>query len=268
MPVPVTALEESIFGVGPYDDFAAEVGRFVWKLARPHWLRNEGHLIEVEAKLGILCPRRADAGQRMYFPIGTEAPLLDTDATRFVTNMSANQHKAFNGLLNERVMETNEPGYAGARIKYSHTREVDEFFENRTRVSRCQNTGEVRAVMVKEKLGSMDITCPRRPFDFRISVNLERPAGLPPSDVRPSYRRIKDRLSYAHQICQVDLTQVRTDESNAGLQHELEIEFRESGPLLESADRWADGAGDPTYLTYLQVWLNTVRLLIRNAPEE
>lgn len=38
--------------------------------------------------------------------------------------------------------------------------------------------------------------------------------------------------------------------------------------LLERAERWSDGNGDPEYLTYLQVWLNNVRLLIRNAVEE
>lgn len=173
--VPVIALEESIFGIGPYDDFVAEVGRFIWNLARPHWLRNEGHLIEVEAKLGILRPRGEGGGERMYFPIGCDTPLIDNDGTRFETNMSLSQHKAFNALLNERVMETNEAGYGGARIKYTHTKGVDEFYEGRVRVSRDQGTGEVRTSIVKEKLGSLDITCPRRLFDFRVSVNLERP---------------------------------------------------------------------------------------------
>ncbi|EGG12612.1 uncharacterized protein MELLADRAFT_76245 [Melampsora larici-populina 98AG31] len=264
---PLQGLEESIFGIGAYDDFVASIGRFIWKHAKPYCERNEGHLIEVEAKLGTIKPKHGTVDERMYFPVENESALINLESNRFETNMTESQHRSFNELLNLRVMETNEAHYLGSKIKYSHSKDIDEFYDHQIRVTKSQGNGEIKESIVKLKLGSLDITCPSRLFDFRVSVNLERPAPLPPPDALPHYRRIKDRLSYEHQICQIDLTQVKTDDPNVKVQHELEVEIKDIQTLLNLGFQWNEGTGDPSYLIYLKVWLNNVRLLIRNSIE-
>ena len=87
-----------------------------------------------------------------------------------------NQHKHFNGLLNQRV-EASDPTESRTRIRYAHTREVDTFHslgENRkARVTRDQANGQVQRIVEKTRVADMNITSPKRLFDWRISVSLE-----------------------------------------------------------------------------------------------
>lgn len=188
----------------------------------------------------------------MYYPIGTETPILDTRDTRFETDVSVLQHESLNRLLNQRVTETNLTGYTGPKVEYTHTKEVDEFYDPKIRVTRdCRNNHHPSAhippnkSIVKEKLAHLDIHCPGRPFDFRVSVNVEKPVPLPPEHATPNFKRVKDRVSYSHQICQVDLTQVKSSEQNGISTHEVEVEFRNSNELLRAASVWSTSNSDP-----------------------
>lgn len=86
--------------------------------------------------------------------------------------------------------------------------------------------------MKKVRLGNLDIYCPKRNADWRVSVNLEVPGTLPNVLNCPSYytnrvahisirsfavpppigssthTRRKDRMSYTHEEFIIDLTQV------------------------------------------------------------
>jgi polynucleotide 5'-triphosphatase len=77
--------------------------------------------------------------------------------------------------------------------------------------------------MKKTRLGDLNIYCPKRTADWRISVNLELPGELEThfsgflSDIESavphpvgisSHTRRKDRLTYSHEEFNIDLTQV------------------------------------------------------------
>ncbi|KAA1098102.1 mRNA-capping enzyme subunit beta [Puccinia graminis f. sp. tritici] len=237
-------LEESIFGIAPFNDFTWTIAQFIWQHSREYWERGEGGLIEVEAKLGTIRDRRSQSSERMEYPIATESPILDTSQTKFQTDMPPKHHATLNRLLNQRVTETCSAGYLGAKVDYLHLKEVDEFHDGKVRVSRDwsgKNPQSPPRSIVKEKLAHLDIHCPGRSFDFRISVNVEHPVPMPPEHSNPSYKRIKDRLSYSHQICQIDLTQVKSTDQQKGSTstHEVEVEFKDSCELLRAASVWA-----------------------------
>ena len=112
-------------------------------------------------------------------------------------------------------------------IHYKHTKQIDLSYSfpheansraaKKVRVTK-NDKGEVVATIIKENMGHLNIYSPRTMFDWRISINNERNgtrfkgAGadlvqLPPGMDITSERR-KDRLTYMHQHCQIDLTQV------------------------------------------------------------
>ncbi|KNZ50384.1 hypothetical protein VP01_444g1 [Puccinia sorghi] len=247
-----SSLEESIFGIAPFNDFTWTIAQFIWEHSREYWERGEGHLVEVEAKLGTIRDKR-NQFERMEYPIATESPILETRDTKFESDMHPSHHAILNRLLNQRVTETNTSGYLGAKVDYVHLKEVDEFHQNKVRVSRdwSGKTNHPPRSIIKEKLAHLDIHCPGRPFDFRISINVEHPdlyyiVPIPPEHSIPTYKRIKDRLSYSHQICQIDLTQVKSSDqlfvykqNNSTSTHEVEVEFKDSIQLLRAASIWA-----------------------------
>ncbi|KAI8461983.1 CYTH-like domain-containing protein [Phakopsora pachyrhizi] len=209
---PLIDLDHSIFGISPYDDFIFSIARFIWTIAQPYYEAGEGELIEVEAKIGRLVKKNFDNGEeRMWYPIGSETAILENDGSyRFESDMSSKQHQRLNKILN---CDDEGPD----RIDYKHLRECDEFYENQVRSSqgsshRNHSAGQIKRCIVKQKLGHLDICSPNRSFDFRISVNLERPVAIPNESQRVLYKRFKDRLSYSHQVCQIDLTQVRSSD--------------------------------------------------------
>ena len=164
-------------------------------------------------------------------------------------------------------------------MTYVHQHETDYFYDERLmsgeplhiRVTRDSKTKELKpgGVVAKQRIADLNVYSPRRPFDFRISISTETPTALPPETSTPVYSREKDRLSYAHQIFQVDLTQVTLPTKPQEPLHELEIEFRKASELIHyafmSRGNHAEAPQDWTAfedLTY--VFLNNIRLLIRN----
>lgn len=146
-------------------------------------------------------------------------------------------------------------------------------------------TTKVRAVE-KIRVADMNVYSPKRLFDWRVSVSLEIPSAcgftsfhqsgacvklilpgtLTPAPVpegalnsTPARVRYKDRISYSHQLCQVDLTKVQTGSSPvAPPTHELEVEIRNAKQLLEEAAK--DQRGEENrYLEMVQVLLNNIR---------
>jgi hypothetical protein len=92
-----------------------------------------------------------------------------------------------------------------------------------------------------------------------------------------AYTRAKDRVSYKHQLCQVDLTRVEAQtwvEATAvaaghyatAVTFELEVEILDVPMLLKEGHK--EEAGQPNVFDeMLGSILGTVRMLIRNAPQ-
>lgn len=90
----------------------------------------------------------------------------------------------------------------------------------------------------------------------------------PPTN-HSDHTRYKDRISYTHQLFQIDLTQVSSTGPGSGpFTHELEIEFRDARVLLQEAAR--EARGEPNqYLEMVQIFLNNIRTSsCRFAPIE
>ncbi|POV95362.1 hypothetical protein PSTT_16285, partial [Puccinia striiformis] len=250
-----TNLEESIFGIAPFNDFTWTIAQFIWQHSQQYWERGEGHLVEVEAKLGTIRDTRSQQHERMEYPIGTESPILDTRDTKFQSDINHNQHSNLNRLLNQRVHETNSKNYSGAKVDYVHTKEIDEFHDKQIRVSKDwsgKNQSSTPRSIFKEKLAHLDIIVLENNsileslsilnilLIYTLTLILIQLVPLPPDQSIPKHKRIKDRLSYSHQICQIDLTQVKTsDKNNSSSTHEVEVEFKNSIELLRAASIWS-----------------------------
>lgn len=166
------------------------------------------------------------------------------------------------------------------RITYKHRKETDFFYDERLesgemahiRVTRDAKTQEIKAggVVAKKRVADLNVYCPARQYDFRISLNTETPMLPPPESSQPTYKRDKDRLSYAHQNFIVDLTQVIVPNKAQEPSHELEVEVQDPMYLMQlgqdtrSRGEAASQEWSP-YEDQVLVFLNNVRLLIRNA---
>jgi len=267
-------LSLSILGVEPLDEFIREVADFIHHMivTRP----ERGGIVEVEAKVGVL--REKASGQRLSFPVLVETILApDLLDTRFESNMSPAQHKHFNKLLNDLKLKSSQPGYPSSPLEYTHLHLVDNFYpsdnpqdRDKIRVTRHEKSGEVVAVMRKVRLGSLDIYCPKRHADWRISVNMEIP--VPPPLGTPMLTRRKDRMSYTHEEFTIDLTQVTSTagpNSKPEVLHELEVELARPDYLLATAAK----RGDPNtpeeergaFDELIRAFVNNARILVRNA---
>lgn len=151
------------------------------------------------------------------------------------------QHKHYNKLLNNQAQAARHTPHP---IKYQHLHETDIFRKvgnKKIRIRQDKKTQTVVQVCEKVRLGDLNVFCPMRKFDWRLSVSTETPRSSPFSLSFFSFRyrskltcglcaaswtsvrevpqgpdlnvRSKDRLSYEHQVVQVDLTQVTTDVS-------------------------------------------------------
>jgi len=185
------------------------------------------------------------------------------------------QHKHFNELLNG--LKVSPPPSATSQISYAHLRLVDSFYQHpdsrdKIRVTRDEKSGKVEQCVRKVRLGDLDIYSPKRPVDWRISVNVEIP--VPPPIGTASHTRRKDRMSYSHEEFAIDLTQV-TSSSGPGTKaevfHELEIEFARPEYLLSAAMK----RGDPSvsdlergaFDELVRAFVNNARILARNAGD-
>lgn len=213
------------------------------------------------------------------------------------------QHAAYNQALNKLIERTSAPSYPHARVRYEHTRVVDTFYtppsgsglstgSGKIRVTKDAKTGELKECIQKIRIADLNIYSPKRKLDWRLSVNTEvpcKPTSLLPHLVlalrplpaavpltgAPTNTRKKDRMTYSHQSFKVDLTQVTSTGSSGtqgDLQHELEIEFIDSGDLMRLAGSRSRGTGaawsgqeSELFDELVRVFVNNVRILIRNA---
>lgn len=250
---------------------------------------------EIEAKIGTLCD--PDTSGRIRLPVTSEVILDNSVRVNFESLMDESHHQALNKFLNQLVVESKQPHSNPGKaprvvVDYKHTREVDELFNvppnelqslsqplrnslqrsahqkpPRVRITKDEQ-GKVLARIVKSRVADMNIYCPGSPFDFRISINLEQQWSGDMSSLTPAgdMKRHKDRLSYTHQWCQVDLTQVGTTKGggNAPKIHELEVEldakkFGDEGRLLASGQ-------ENIMEDVVRVFLDNVRTLARYVP--
>ncbi|OBZ68695.1 mRNA-capping enzyme subunit beta [Grifola frondosa] len=254
-------LSLSILGVEPLDEFIREVADFVHFKISTRPPDTPGH-IEVEAKIGVL--RDREGGQRLRMPILVETILAPGAVDcRFESNMTPvsapastpapahrertqAQHKHFNQLLNTLKTSSSTP------LSYTHLRLVDSFYAadsgagargERIRVTRDEKSGAVVACVRKVRLGDLNIICPKRAADWRISVNLEIPAWHAPPIGTSTHTRRKDRMSYTHEEFVIDLTQVTASagpSSKTEVLHELELELARPEYLLSTAAKRND----------------------------
>ncbi|KAJ9068375.1 mRNA-capping enzyme subunit beta [Entomophthora muscae] len=259
--------ELSIFNRQAHDSIVKVVAEFIGRyLDRPN--------VEIEAKLGLLIDKNTHS--RLHLPIMTEAAITQDRFIRFQSDMSQAQHQHFNQMLNTRVNETNSAGYKGKRISYKHLYEKDTFYVakgGKIRVTCDSRTDEIKedGIVQKTRLDSMDIYSPLNNLDFRISINDEVPMELPTG--KPMHVRIKDRLSYEHDLWRVDLTQVKTQgtgpQSNgnsSGMTHELEIEVSNLEVLRNEHNLMKQGKANQ-YLHFIHCFLNNVRLLAQYSKK-
>ncbi|KAJ1659118.1 mRNA-capping enzyme subunit beta [Dispira simplex] len=278
-PIPrAPRLEPSIFGIRPIPDLVYTLGQFLTRLVdRPN--------VEIEAKLGALVHNQT--GQRIYLPVGSQCVLKPGDRGvggqqgrwyRFESNMTLEQHRAFNVMFNKRVQASCQPGYQGAKVKYRHNREIDQYYEvpsdgedrrrRRVRVTLDQGTREVipNGILEKRRIADLDIYCPNSHLDFRVTVNEERPAQKP-THGELKRERYKDRLSYLHDGWKFDLTKVEVpNATNAALDHsnvtyELELEFENTNRFLEERRKMLRGDGPHQYYDIVETFLNNINLL-------
>ncbi|QRV77567.1 mRNA capping enzyme, beta chain [Ceratobasidium sp. AG-Ba] len=204
------------------------------------------------------------------FPLNTVAaavmPPNSPIDTRFESNMPQQAHRHYNGLLNRLVAQA-VPGQP--RVKYSHTKLVDEFYGEghgeKTRVTRDEKTGQVTASVRKKRIANLDVHSPKQNVDWRISINLEEPAPSP--NGQPAHTRRKDRISYTHQAFKIDLTQVTSSHGGPNqLLHELEVEFVNAAELLRYRPlRGQLGPGVNPFDDLVRVFVNNVRIMVRNS---
>ncbi|KAF9468650.1 mRNA capping enzyme [Collybia nuda] len=269
-------LSLSILGVEPLDEFIKEIADFIHHMivTRPDIAGN----VEVEAKIGILRDRMS--GQRLTLPVLVETVLApDSIECRFESNMSVNQHKHYNNLLNNLKTTSAQPSHPASPLGYNHRYLIDSFYasenshdRDKIRVTREEKTGVVTECMRKIRLGDLNIYSPKRAADWRVSVNLEAPVPHPVGS--PTHTRRKDRMSYSHEEFNIDLTQVTSSTTSSAppqVLHELEIEIARSELLLSTAAK----RGDPNVPEHdrsafdelIRAFVNNARILVRNSSE-
>ncbi|KAK4555163.1 hypothetical protein LTR86_007929 [Recurvomyces mirabilis] len=148
------------------------------------------------------------------------------------------------------------------------------------RTTTDQTTGAVTARIVKHKISDLHIFSPQGEYDCRISLNLEAKLMPPPHDPNPPEElmtlpsvtemgdewlsssrvqpdREKDRLSYKHQIYQIDLTKVGAEKGS----YELEIEV-DAEVLREQMERMEQGR-ENGFAGIVEGFLNNATFLTR-----
>ncbi|KAF9698919.1 hypothetical protein EKO04_003239 [Ascochyta lentis] len=256
-----------------YDDVSRKVCEFIWstavnnELVRKAIAESPATQLEVEARWGQIIDKHSSNRLRGFHD--TECVLRRNDNldVKFESTMTMEQHKRMNMYLNGQVQRSAPAsGSNRAEIKYSHTREIDQFYEvsqkafdnlpptvrvliaqaqkkERIRVSKDARTGSVLRKIIKLRIANLEISSPQTEWDYRIGINLEIDYPGPIEDLEPSLdpgktlqsmQRQKDRMSYSWLgAYQVDLTQVVQGPSK---NHELELEL-DSQVLLDNADK-------------------------------
>ncbi|KAK8846599.1 hypothetical protein IAR55_005685 [Kwoniella newhampshirensis] len=263
----VMPLTGSIFNILPRNPFTSVVGDFI--MASASGLSD----VEIEIKLGTIMsapdPTGSQPPRRIRMPTQSEMIMPpDYPLGPFHSTMHPHQYRVFNNLLNSATQTSiTLPPHAG-RVHFSRSKLTDSFHGNggrsgKLRVSRDRETGEVVHVVRKRRVADMNVFCPGSPFDWRISVNVEEPCEMPTGP--PTMTRDKDRACYRHQVCQVDLTHVKSGDTNhpsskPTSSFELEIEVLDVPTLLQEG-----AAGSDRFDEILQNVLDTARMLVKNA---
>ncbi|PPQ75512.1 hypothetical protein CVT24_013186 [Panaeolus cyanescens] len=278
-------LSLSILGVEPMDEFIKQIADFIHHMIMTRPLTDVAPQarVEVEAKIGLL--RDKSSGQRLSLPILSEAILAPGVDVRFESNMSSNQHRHFNNLLNQLKTASDQPNHPSTPLGYTHHYLVDSFFppsdqglslghpydREKIRVTRDEKSGTVIESVRKIRLGDLNIVSPKNLADWRVSVNLEVPMPHPVGIA--THKRRKDRLSYTHEEFVIDLTQVTTSAANEPPQvlHELEIEIMRPELLLASAAKRLDPNASEheksAFDELIRAFVNNARILARNSSE-
>lgn len=279
-PANLPPLSVSILGVEPLDEFIGEIADFVHHMIMSRPNVGPDARVEVEAKVGVLKDKVSST--RLMLPVLVETILAPKDFDlRFETNMSAAQHRHYNTLLNQLQQQSREPTHPSSPLGYKHVKLVDSFYASdnprdreKIRVTRDEKTGTVLEVMTKIRLGDLNIYCPKRTADWRVSVNLEVPvpAFHPPGS--PTLTRKKDRMCYSHEEFNIDLTQVTTTTSPNSppeVTHELELEIARPPLLLFTASRRGDMNAPEhernAFDELIRSFVNNARILVKNASD-
>lgn len=203
------------------------------------------------------------------------------------------QHKQLNAFLNGLVQQSFAEAQTSNRevIRFDHPKESDEFFEltqegrhnlptsiqqwlnpkHRPRVRRTtdNNTGALKAQIIKSRIADLDIYNPSADFDYRLSISIESPWEGEShwlSEMTDGGRdRNKDRMSYRHMAYQIDLTQVSYTNSSQ-LEHELEVEISTEQIRLELENLRANRPSK--YEDLVRGFIDNVRILCRKGTLE
>jgi len=202
----------SIFGYLPLDDSINVISKFL-----------EGHLgtpnIEIEGKLGRIMDNNTK--DRVYLPVQSETVLAhDFKGIRFVSDMTMEQHRNYNQILNKLVNDGSKPNPKTAHFSYRHIHQMDSFYQvpghrEKLRLSTDEANNQVINFIKKVNIGHLNIYLPNSPLDLRISINIEEKMDQSLiKDIQPNFERQKDRLSYKSHAIQIDLTQVQEPTNN------------------------------------------------------
>lgn len=166
---PNPPLDRSILGWDPTDEFSVLIG---------DWLSENGQgysNLEIEAKVGRIIDQ--STGQRIQIPVRTETIIEMQRGWRFESHMSDAQHQKINGLLNKAVEQSS------GKITYQRQKEVDLFYadensgdtRSKIRVTKDEDSWQTKATIMKKRLNDINVYCPNRSLDYRISINVEEP---------------------------------------------------------------------------------------------
>ncbi|RCH80349.1 mRNA-capping enzyme subunit beta, partial [Rhizopus stolonifer] len=220
----------------------------------------------IEAKLGVLIDKQTN--ERIAIEALSETIIDPRHARyyRFESNMTLEQHRHFNNMLNDLVNKTQAREYKGERIKYKHTIETDRFYEMPNSRQKCRVTTDKEGKIVphgiieKQRVADLNIHAPNQLLDYRISINIEKPQPKPTTS--PSFERNKDRISYQHGNIAFDLTQVKGPDTPT--RHELELEFADASLLAQEKLKY-DRKENSQYTQMIEIFMNNIRLLSRSA---
>lgn len=265
---PEPPLDRSIFGWDPIDDLTVLIGD--WLIENCQGVQEE--YLEIEAKVGRILDTHTN--QRIDLPCKSETIIEMQRGWKFESNLAEQQHKRINGLLNQAVE------HSKGNVLYERQNEVDLFYTStdefggggrggsKIRVTKDSDTFRTKAVVSKRRLMDLNIFCPNRSLDYRISINLEEPKSEPQMGEESDFQRHKNRLHYTHQQICIDLTTVTSPSGDQKPSNELELEFRDAKQLLAQAQASVHAANRQEWTPFydsILIFLNNIRMLVRNA---
>lgn len=138
-------------------------------------------------------------------------------------------------------------------------------------MTRDTKTGAVVAAIIKVKVANLEIHFPTQELDVRISVNVEVDYKGSLDDLeynqeegRRQPNRVKDRLCYHHQFCEVDLTQVtKVEDGGKGGSKTHEVEIELDAAAVRREGRMLKEGGPTKFEELVTTFMNHIRELVR-----